>query len=51
MAFTYQMTENVISDAITEWIKDFSSTPTEVAMTYNVAPRIVQRRFLQQMGS
>ena len=50
MASTYQMTEDAISDAITELQEGFYSTPTEAAKAYNVVPRAVQRK-LQEMGS
>ncbi len=50
MAFTYQMTENAISDAISALNEGFYSTPTKAAKSYNVAPRTVQRR-LQGMSS
>ena len=43
------MTEDAISDVITASIKGFSSTSTKAAMTYNVAPCIVQQRLLQVM--
>ena len=50
MASKYQMTEDAISDAITELNKGFYSTSIEAAKAYNVAPRMVQRR-LKGMGS
>ncbi len=51
MGSKYQITEDAISDAITTSIKIFPSTLTEAAMTYNVAPCIVQQRLFEVIGS